>query len=60
MSLKPANYITQKRILESFNHYVDDLISKIRLINEVNEDPEMIAIKTKRLIEKWFRNTGKL
>lgn len=52
--------LTQKHVMDSFNHYVDDLISRIRKINEENDDPEMIAVKTKRLIQKWFQHSGKL
>ena len=54
------SFVTQKQVLDSFNHYVDDLILHIRKITEENTDPEMISLKTKRIIEKWFRNAGKL
>lgn len=46
--------------MASFNHYVDDLIIHIRKITEDNPDPEMAANKTKRLIDTWFKNGGKL
>lgn len=54
------DYVTQARILESFNHYVDDLITQIRIITKENPDPQMAANKTKRLIDKWFRSGGKI
>ena len=60
-SLKQStDYITQKRILESFNHYVDDLITHIRQITDENPDPQMAANKTKRIIDKWFKHGGKI
>ena len=53
-------FFTQKQILDSFNHYVDDLIMRIRQITDENPDPQMAAVKTKRLITKWFNHAGKV
>lgn len=58
--MKSESYITQKRIMESFNHYVDDLIVHIRKITDENPDPQMAANKTKRIIDYWFAHGGKL
>lgn len=45
----------------SFNKCIEDLISEIRLITEENKHDElMVANKTKRAIDKWFRNGGKI
>jgi len=50
---------TQERILDSLNHYVDDLIIHIRKIQEENShDDEMAANKMKKLITHWFKNGG--
>lgn len=54
------DYITQKRIMESFNHYVDDLIIAIRKITDENPDPQMAANKTKRIIDHWFKKGGRI
>ena len=58
--MKAESYVTQKRIMESFNHYVDDLIINIRKITDENPDPQMAANKTKRIIDYWFSHGGKL
>ena len=59
--MKAESYVTQKRIMEAFNHYVFDLIEHIRVITEENQhDQQMVANKTKRIIDKWFANSGKL
>ena len=53
--------ITQNQVMSSFNKCVDDLISQILIVTKENShDPEMQGLKTKRLIQKWFRNAGKL
>ncbi len=52
---------TQERILDSFNHYVDDLIINIRKIQEENShDDEMAANKINKLITRWFRHGGRI
>ena len=58
--MKAESFVTQKRIMESFNHYVDDLITQIRKITDENPDPQMAANKTKRIIDKWFSHGGQL
>ena len=50
----------QKLIMEAFNQRVDVLIKEIRRVNDENTDPQMISIKTKRLIDKWFKHGGKI
>ena len=52
--------LTLPRVMDSFNHYVDDLIKEIRFITETNPDPEMAANKTKRAIQYWFKTGGKV
>ena len=52
--------ISQKDVMDSFIHCVDDLTSKIRLITAENPDPSMAANKTKRIITKWFNHAGRI
>lgn len=54
-------FISQKQIMDGFNKTVDDLIAEIRYITEENKhDDQMVAVKTYRAIQKWFRNGGKI
>ena len=50
----------QKLIMEAFNQRIDVLINEIRRVNDENTDPQMVSIKTKRLIDKWFKHGGKI
>ena len=51
---------TQKQIMDAFNQRVDVLIKEIRRVTDENTDPQMVSIKTKRLIDKWFKHGGKI
>ena len=55
------NIPKQKVVLDSFNKCVSDLIAEIRIISQQNSHDEMMmSNKTKRAIDKWFRNGGKI
>jgi hypothetical protein len=51
---------TPNQILKAFNERVDLLMNEIRKIYDTNDDPQMISVKTTRLIQKWFKHGGKL
>ena len=48
------------QVLDTFNSCVDVLIAEIRKINIENQDREMAELKTKRMIQKWFKHGGRI
>ena len=53
--------LTQKDVLDGFAHCQNILFEKIRQITDENQgQPLMIALKTKRVIQKWFAQSGRL
>ena len=59
--LTRTNELTQKDVLDGFAHCQSELFDEIRKITDENKGESlMIAIKTKRVIQRWFRNGGRL
>ena len=51
--------LTQQDVLNGFAQCQNILFDAIRQItDENNGEPLMIALKTKRIIQKWFRQNG--
>ncbi len=48
------------KVMESFNHCVDELIPELKKISDMDLDDDVKASKLKRKIEAWFRNFGRL
>jgi len=56
-----SDMLTQKKVLDVFETCFNNLTVKIKEISEENShDEEMAAIKIKRIIQKWFKNGGKI
>jgi len=56
-----SDMLTQKKVLDVFETCFNNLTVKIKEISEENKhDEEMAAIKIKRIIQKWFKNGGKI